>query len=288
VRRAGTLLALTGLLAGCGGSSHHKAPGKPIPGAKVAVIVLHDQSPKTILRSGWLATAAAGGGKARMSGEARPDQPYLVMLSGQTPGPTGASLGIPPLHGPDLPGQLDRANVSWKAYMEGMPSPCFGRTSATDVTGLYSKAHDPFLFYADVAGSAALCKAHVVPGTQLTADIRANALPRFAWITPNTCEDGQTCPVARTEQWLAQTVPPLVKALGPEGVVFITGDDSPATPTGGGRLPLVALGSEVRPHSADHEKNHHRALLATIEDVLGLGRLATTHDSKTLRALLRN
>jgi hypothetical protein len=287
VRRAAGVLGLGLLLAGCGASAP-AAPGPPIPGARVAVVVLENHGPGAVLRTGWLAQAARHGGLAADAyGERHPAQPYFVMLTGSRRPLSDAQAIAHPLALANLTTQLDRRHVPWTAYMDSMPYPCFGRTTASDGTGLYVKRHDPFLFLANIARNAADCRADVVPGRRLATAIERRALPRFTWITPNVCEDMHSCGVAAGDRWLARTLPGLEAALGPRGVVFVVADELSPAGHGGGRIPLVALGSQVRPGSVLRQRVDHRALLATVEDVLGLGRLPATRQSPTLRSLLR-
>jgi acid phosphatase len=282
------LLALAACgAAGCA-SAGTTAPIAPIPGARVAVIVLENHGPGALLRRGWLARAALRGGRALAAvGERHPAQPYFVMLSGALRALSDAQAVAHPVSQANLTTQLDRRHVSWAAYMDSMPYPCYGRTSASPGSGLYVKRHDPFLFFTDVVDNPADCRSDVVPGRRLAATIAQRRLPRLSWITPNVCEDMHSCPVSAGERWLARTLPPLISALGPRGLVLVVADERSPAGRGGGRIPLVALGPQARPGSVLRRRVDHRALLATIEDVLGLGRLATTRHSPTLRALLR-
>jgi hypothetical protein len=263
-------------------------PGRPIPGARVAVVVLENHAPADVLTSGWLARAARGGGRAVDAyGETHPSLGnYLAMISGSTQGVSDDDVTDGPFRAPTIAGQLGSANLPWRAYMDAMPSPCFGRTSATDVTGRYAKRHDPFLFFDAIVAHSAACRRHVVPGTQLRRDIAAGALPRFVWITPDLCQDMHDCPVAAGQRWMAATLPRLIRALGPRGVVFVTADEGTGGP-GGGRIPMVALGRGVRRGAVLRRPVGHAAMLATIEDVLGLGRLPATRASPSLQSLLR-
>jgi phosphatidylinositol-3-phosphatase len=43
--------------------------------------------------------------------------------------------------GRNIVDQLEAAHLSWKAYMEGLPSPC----SQIASVGRYAKKHDPFM-----------------------------------------------------------------------------------------------------------------------------------------------
>lgn len=103
-----------------------------------------------------------------------------------------------------LTDQLNRAGVSWKGYMESMPSvgytgnfgDCTSNgspdptcTAGGDTgTALYVRKHDPFMQYPDVFTNSQQA-ANVVPLTQLTSDLNSGDAPQFVWITPNECSD---------------------------------------------------------------------------------------------------
>ncbi|MFL5844432.1 MAG: alkaline phosphatase family protein [Solirubrobacteraceae bacterium] len=281
-------------LAGCGtaasgGPITEPAPAvAPQPDAKVAIVVLENRSPAAVLERGWLARAARRGGRAANAyGETHPSLGnYLAMLSGRTQGVSDDDVGHGPFAAPTVVRQLVRRKVAWRAYFNAMPSPCFGRAGDTDVTGRYARRHNPFLFFTDVTRHPALCRSHVVPGDRLAADL-GRGLPRFVWITPDLCQDMHDCSVARGQRWMARTLPPVIRALGPRGVLFVTADEGTDDAHGGGSIPLVALGGGVRPGSVVRRAVDHRALLATVEDLLGLGRLPATRGAPALRGLLR-
>src|ERR671924_1261766 len=144
---------------------------------------------------------------------------YLGLTGGSTFGVSSDCTGCA-VRATTLVDQLERAHVSWKAYMEGMPRPYFGGAES----GLYVKRHDPFLHYVDVASSTSRCR-RVVPLTQLSVDIARRALPRFVWITPDLCHDMHSCGVRDGDRFLAHLVPQLLRAVGPRGAVFLTWDE---------------------------------------------------------------
>jgi hypothetical protein len=155
-----------------------------------------------------------------------------------------------------------------------MPSPCYAPTRA----GTYAKRHVPFLFYTDVVHNARRCT-NVVPMTRLAQDVRSGALPRFAWITPNLCDDMHDCGVRSGDAFLARTVPSLLRAVGPRGAIFITWDEG-ATKRGccdsraiGGNIPTVVAGGTVRTGAAPTTVYDSYSILRTIEDAWGLPHL---------------
>src|SRR5436309_6819500 len=129
------------LLAGCA-QGHGRAPvplppavpGAPVAGSRVAVVVLENHAPRDVLRPGWLARAARPGGRAvNAYGEVHPSLGnYLAMISGSAQGVADDDVTDGPFNALTLASQLNERGVPWRAYMNGMPRPCFGRVSRTD------------------------------------------------------------------------------------------------------------------------------------------------------------
>ncbi len=139
--------------------------------------------------------------------------------------------------GANIADQLDSAGVSWKAYMGGMPRACFKGA----FSGRYAKKHDPFMYYASVAGDPKRC-ARVVPGSRLLPDARAGRLPAFSFLSPDLCDDTHDCDVAAGDRFLADTVPTLLAALGPRGFLILTYDEGSSNAHGGGRIATTIAG----------------------------------------------
>jgi len=136
---------------------------------------------------------------------------YVAAISGSTWGSnsddeTQANEGF--FNHLSLVDQLDQAGVSWKGYMESMPSAgytanfgdctsggtpdpnCTAVVNGKGDTGtaLYTRKHDPFMQYPAVFNNPQRA-ANVVPLTQLSSDLNSGNVPQFAWISPNACND---------------------------------------------------------------------------------------------------
>src|SRR4051812_15731934 len=174
--------------------------------AKVAVVVLENKNPEQVMRQGWLSEQAVAGGRAlNARSETSPSLGnYLAMISGSTQGVHDDDVRHGPFRAPTIVRQLARHGVSWRAYMDAMPEPCFNRVVDRDQTGRYAKRHNPFLFFTDLVKYRTYCEEHVVPGERLAVDMAAG-LPDFVWITPDLCEDMHDCPVAYGQAWMART-----------------------------------------------------------------------------------
>ncbi|MDQ6605471.1 MAG: alkaline phosphatase family protein [Actinomycetota bacterium] len=286
---AGVWLALTAIgLLSCGsGSGHHFAVQRtPSPAARlggrgpihVAVIVMENEEYGDIIGS---ASTPYINGLARRYGLAteafaisHPSLPnYLALTSGSTEGITDDCTDCR-AGGRGLADQLQAGGVSWRAYMEGLPRPCFTGADAGD----YAKKHDPFVYHPSVTGDPAAC-AHVVPLDRLAADERSGGLPTFVWITPNLCHDMHDCSTSTGDRFLARTVPALLSALGPRGLLFLTfdegsSDDGCCRLASGGHVATIVAGAGARARARLRTPVDHYSVLQAIEDLLGLKRLA--------------
>jgi phosphatidylinositol-3-phosphatase len=112
---------------------------------------------------------------------------YLAATSGSNWGSNSDDVAQAPLFDHEnIVDQLEQAHLSWKAYMEDLPSPGDTITQTTD--GMYVRKHDPFLLYPDVYNNPSRAD-KVVPLTQLTTDLNSHHVPQFVWITPNQCNN---------------------------------------------------------------------------------------------------
>jgi hypothetical protein len=200
---------------------------------------------------------------------AHPSLPnYLSLVSGSTQG-ISSDCTTCAVFARSLADTLAAAGRTWKTYAEGLPYP--GYTGSSD--GRYAKKHDPFLYFRDVAGSAAR-RDRVVPLTQLVRDAARRRLPDFALVVPDLCDDMHDCSVATGDAWLrAQVVPLLHSPALAGGVVFVVFDEGTSDEGGGGRVEALALGPLVRPGSVFAGATNHDGLLRTIEDAWGLPHL---------------
>ena len=209
---------------------------------------------------------------------------YLSLTGGSTFGVTTdcASCSVSRRN---LVDQLAAHHLSWKAYMQGMPRPCFTGTYAGRGLHLYAKRHDPFLYFDDIRNRPARC-ARVVPLGQLHHDLQ-HTLPRFAWITPDLCFDMHSCSVRTGDAWLHAWVPAIVRHLGPTGILVIVFDEGStdarccSLPAGGGHVMALIAGPGARRGVQVQRATDHYSILRLIDDAWGLSRLGHAADART-------
>jgi len=208
--------------------------------------------------------------------------------------------------GQNIGDQFDAAGVTWKGYMDTMPSACFHDTYSPTATNTdpyqgnstsppafdYADRHNPFIYYPDIVGDNARCQAHDVPYTQLATDIAGGTVPNYAFITPDTCHDGHDNPCSNgspgglvsADAWLQSNVPALLTYLNSHnGLLIITLDEGGGSDTSGcchggpggaagfgGRIGLLALGPGVKGGQVVHTQYDHASLVRTTEDLFGI------------------
>lgn len=288
------LLALAASAAGCGQARPGRplavgpAPSLPAPKrSHVVAIVMENAEYGEVIGSPQApyanALARRYGLLTRSYAIAHPSLPnYLALTSGSTHGIESDCTGCA-VNAGNIVDQLQSARVSWRAYLEDVPRPCFLGASA----GGYAKKHNPFAYYLDVARSPARCRRLVGFGA-LAADLRTGSLPAFAWISPNLCDDGHDCGVAAGDRFLSRTVPALLRELGPHGFLVLTWDEglSDAGCCGvaaGGQVATIVAGPDVRRGARQSTPVDHYGVLASVEEALGLPTLAGASDPRAGR-----
>jgi hypothetical protein len=271
------------LLAGCGGSG--SAPAVP-PAPKgstvsrIVVIVMENREYDSIIGRASAPYINALAGQSAVAANyhavSHPSLPnYLALTGGSTFGYAGHDCGgcsVSASHR-NLVDQLEAAGISWKAYMEDIPSTCSHQISS----GSYLRRHDPFLYYRDVADNRSRCR-FVVSASRLYRDLARHSLPTFVWLSPNACHDMHNCGTQTGDQYLSSIVPRLLRALGPAGILVLTWDEGEtnsgccAVAQGGHILTLIA-GPGARAGVRSTVPYDHYSLLRTVEDLLGLPKL---------------
>ena len=238
---------------------------------RVFVIVMENHSFEEALQGAYTAELEKQVGVAtNYHAITHPSVPnYLAITSGTTWGvDADVYRALPPQ---DIGHELTASRVRWRAYMEALGPGCF------DSPPPYDGDHNPFAYY------GGRCPDNVVPFSELSQDLTATAT-RFSWIGPDACHDQHDCSIAAGDDWLRQTVGMITSspAWQADAVLFITWDEDSGR--GDNRVLTLVLRPDVK-HRVSAVSYDHYSLLATIEDILGVPRLANAATATPMRDL---
>lgn len=180
--------------------------------------------------------------------------------------------------GDNLARELGQEGVTWKAYLESLPSVGYEKDKAYP----YVKSHNPFAYFSDIHFVDSQ-KANMVPLTQLQQDISAGTVPSFVYIVPNQVNNMHDCPpgmdtctnndkLLHGDQWLQQTIAPILaqSSFQKNGLMIIAWDESwdNDSRNGGGHIPIILVGPNVKPGYEGDTFMQHEALLRLICETL--------------------
>jgi hypothetical protein len=278
---AALVLAAAALLGFRGGAS---AAVPPIPPFEhVIVVVFENKETSSVLGNRAAPTfnlyARLYARMTRYYAVSHPSLPnYLALVSGSTFGVRTDCVHCT-VGAQSLADTIDASGRTWKAYVEGLPSPGFlgaGRR-------LYAKKHNPFAYFLPIIDDADRLE-QIVPAARLSKDVAARTLPNFAFVVPNLCNSMHDCSVGVGDSWLRRTVGPLLHL--PRTVIFITFAEGRTSVRGGGHITTLAVGTAVR-HRAFTRLTNHYGLLRTIEDAWGLPRLGRSAHATPITGIWR-
>jgi phosphatidylinositol-3-phosphatase len=194
-----------------------------------------------------------------------------------------------PVNKPNLGTQLEAAAIKWRSYQESASTACNKAGS-----GNYAPKHDPFLYFTDqVTGASAPCAATNVDFSNFAADLATDTY-RYMWITPNLADDGHdpstdpTTALTTSDTWLKNHVPAILAsdAFKNNGVLFITWDEAEGrNGDNADQVPMIILSSRLKAAGMTSATAFtHASYLATVEDLLGLPRLATVTSAPSMQS----
>jgi phosphatidylinositol-3-phosphatase len=170
---------------------------------------------------------------------------YFALTTGQTLTNDDSQTPLSfPVSVDNVVRELVAAGKSWKAYAESIPSVGYVGGDATGPDGgqFYTR-HVPLPFMTDVQNDATQ-RQNIVPFSQFAADLSANALPDYSFVTPNGCDDAHDCSLAVADAWLKTNIDPLINnaSFQKNGLLIILFDESHSDNTnGGGRVPAIIV-----------------------------------------------
>jgi len=237
---------------------------------KIFIIFFENQAYTTVLKDPYFKQLTQTGvDLGNLNAITHPSQPnYIAFAAGATLGVTSNDpVNLAQTSIVDL---LENKNISWKAYAENQPTPCF--TSQWNDGTLYARKHNPFISFNSVRNNATRC-AKMVPATQLDKDIAANNLPQFSYFIPNQRNDAHDTTVAFGAAWLKNFLTP--KQSDPKfatnNLIVVTWDEDDGKE--GNHVHTALLGPLVRQNHRDTTLYSLYSIIATVEKNWNLGNL---------------
>lgn len=234
-------------------------------------------------------------------GVAHPSLPnYVALVTGDTWGSRSDDPSQRFDH-PSLAGQLETKGLSWKGYMQALPSPGFTGDYGGKNAVLYAKKHDPFMLLPAIADHPARAR-RVVPLQQLGADLQTGHAPSFAFIVPDLCHDMHGAPSCRDAHALDKAGDAFVdtwvheimasSAWSGHAAIVITWDESPqglasVLGLGENHVATVVIARDGPRGARLDTRSDHYALLRTLEEAWGLPLLGKAADAASMAPLFR-
>jgi hypothetical protein len=213
--------------------------------------------------------------------------------------------------------QLVNAGDTWRAYEEGIPSPC----SLLSGSGEYARKHNPFVFFMSLRYDGQ-CAANDVSLNQLTTDLQSVATtPNYSYVTPDLCDDAHSDCASSSQSPIQQEIDELGQAntflekwvpkiLGSpafklNGLLSIVWDEG-VTPesccgevqrdpdgstagsqegvggAGGGQTGAILISPFIKPGTRSNHPYNHYSYLKTIENLFGLSYLGYANGAKVV------
>ena len=205
------------------------------------------------------------------------DQNYLAIAGGDTFVRQGVYFPHIRLGARNLGDLLEAKGESWKAYLQGMGTPC---NTGTRFDRYFEPDDAPFINFTDIRGDAARCRAHLLDLSQWRRDLaHADSTPAFAWLAADDYDDGEIPgngsprSLRVQDRWLRRTLEPLFASAAwrrQRTLLILTWDESSTIMNNHIATILVGSRHSVRTGYVSHRRYDHYSTARTIEAALGL------------------
>ncbi|HZS13895.1 MAG TPA: alkaline phosphatase family protein [Candidatus Dormibacteraeota bacterium] len=201
---------------------------------------------------------------------------YLALVA-------GTNLGIDSdctdcsVSGPSIADQLTARGLSWGAYLEDMPSPCYTGAAVDDT---YGKKHNPFMYFPQIRDDPAQCNRDQ-PFSAFYPALDGGTLPAFSLVVPNLCDDGHNCSLSHSDSWVGGFSAHVTGSAWFQrgGVLIVTYDEGSGgagccNGAAGGRIATIVVSAATPAGARLDTPVTHAGVLRTVEELYGLPFLA--------------
>jgi len=243
---------------------------------RVLTIFLENQPTASIPAHSYLETLKTRGVfLGNYFGIRHPSEPnYVAAIAGSTFGIDDD--GDYDLNERTLVDLLEQHGITWKAYMEDLPS----NQKLIHKSGRYVRKHNPFASFTTITAEPARL-ARIVGADAFEADAASGQLPQYCWYTPNLDNDGHDTGITHASQWLDGFLTPLFAMPGfaSDTLVVVTFDER--HPDDDNHVYAVVVGPGAIPGRVDDTRYDHYSVLRTVEENWSLGTLGRSDNNAT-------
>jgi len=216
-----------------------------------------------------------------------PSQPnYLALFSGSTQGVTSDNTPTNrPFTTPNLWAQLLGAGRWFVGYSESLPSVGFTGDNAGG-SGGYWRKHNPWVNWQQIGSPP-------YPPNNLPATVNQpftafpidySTLPTLSIVVPNQINDMHDGTIAQADTWLRNNLDGYIQWAKTHNSLFIMTFDEDDF-AGTNRIPGILVGGVVQTGISSNQVINHYGMLATLEDMYGLGRIANSFGQSPLTGI---
>ncbi|KAI0292822.1 phosphoesterase family-domain-containing protein [Multifurca ochricompacta] len=230
-------------------------------------------------------------------GLTHPSEPnYVATVGGDFWGMASDNLFNIPSNIATIVDLLDTKSISWASYQENMPTDGFTGFSFSSANYLspgssrtrafYVRKHNPLIIYDSVATVPSRA-ARIRNFNDFAADVNANAIPQWVFVTPNLVNDGHDTDVKFTSSWLKYWLEPLLANPNfndGRTLILLTFDEN-ETQTVNNQIFALLLGGSIPASlqgTTDSTFYTHYSALSTVQANWALGSLGRFDTNKTL------
>jgi hypothetical protein len=179
-----------------------------------------------------------------------------------------------------LPDQLVAAGETWKAYVDGIGTPCRHPDLGAEDPWTQPRPDDPYVthrnpfVYFSTITSSPDCATEVIGADALDADLADRAkTPALSFVIPTLAAD---------DVWLKDTVERITAsaAYWKDGLIVITADQSDPAAPGDGKTGALLLSKFVEKGGTFDTEYDHLSLLKTLAGIFSLRELGAAQDKK--------
>jgi hypothetical protein len=221
---------------------------------------------------------------------------YFMLTTGTAIGKELKILGderVEPVTADNVVRALRSGNETWRSYAEGVPSS--GYTGGNIKDAHYVKRHNPLAYFENDTGPDR--STSLLPFSQFAADLTSGAFASYSFIVPNLFHDahdvegpdgsdrgkagcGDSRALRQADDWLRTNIGPLIASptFQEHGLLVIVFDeacdddesDGGGHGDSGGRVPMLLIGSKVKPGYRSVTLYHHEDTLAMTLEALSI------------------